>query len=141
MPWMKTRPMADAAGCSERTLKRNMDVRGGCLNLGEHYRHGPSANSSYLWRADLVIEALSHRGMVAAEGRKLLLELTASEQKKLTNATICDAGQGPCNDPTLGELLLLKEIVNCPRYQAATDLDMAAWSFCAPNRARKRRWP
>ena len=81
MPWMKTRPMADAAGCSERTLKRNMDVRGGCLNLGEHYRHGPSANSSYLWRADLVIEALSHRGLVATEGRKLLLELTASEQK------------------------------------------------------------
>ena len=81
MPWLKTRPMADAAGCSERTLKRNMDVRGGCLNLGEHYRHGPSANASYLWRADLVIEALSHRGMVAAEGRKLLLELTASEQK------------------------------------------------------------
>ena len=81
MPWLKTRPMADAAGCSERTLKRNMDVRGGCLNLGEHYRHGPSANASYLWRADLVIEALSHRGMVAAEGRKLLLELTAAGQK------------------------------------------------------------
>ena len=81
MTWLKTRPTADAAGCSDRTLKRNMDVRGGCRNLGEHYRHGPSANSSYLWRADLVIEALSHRGMVAAEGRKLLLELTASGQK------------------------------------------------------------
>ena len=54
---MKTRPTADAAGCSDRTLKRNMDVRGGCLNLGEHYRHGPSANSSYLWNVDLVIEA------------------------------------------------------------------------------------
>ncbi|WP_114987748.1 hypothetical protein [Synechococcus sp. N19] len=58
-----------------------MDVRGGGLNLGEHYRHDPSTNSSYIWRADLVIEALSHRGLVAAEGRKLLLELTASEQK------------------------------------------------------------
>ena len=58
-----------------------MDFRGGCLNLGEHYRHGPSSNSSYLWNVELVIEALSHRGMVAAEGRKLLLELTASEQK------------------------------------------------------------
>ena len=78
---MKTRPMADAAGCSERTLKRNMDVRGGCLNLGEHYRHGPSANSSYLWRTDLVIEALAHRGLVTAKGRELLLELKASEQK------------------------------------------------------------
>ena len=73
--------MANAAGCSERTLKRNMDVRGGCLNLGEHYRHGPSANSSYIWRTDLVIEALAHRGLVAAKGRELLLELTASEQK------------------------------------------------------------
>ena len=70
-----------------------MDVRGGCLNLGEHYRHGPSANASYLWRADLVIEALSHRGMVAAEGRKLR-KLTAPEgvegyllplAKRLTN--------------------------------------------------------
>ena len=81
MPWLKTRPMADAAGCSERTLKRTMDVRGACLNPGDHYRHGPSANASYLWRADLVIEALSHRGMVAAEGRKLLLELTAAGQK------------------------------------------------------------
>ena len=81
MTWLKTRPTAEAAGCSDRTLKRNMDFRGGCLNLGEHYRHGPSANASYLWRADLVIEALSHRGMVAAEGRKLLLELTASGQK------------------------------------------------------------
>ena len=60
---------------------RNMDVRRGGLNLDEHYRHSPSANSSYLWRADLAIEALSHRGMVAAEGRKLLLKLTASEQK------------------------------------------------------------
>ena len=59
MPWMKTRPTADAAGCSDRTLKRNMDVRGGCLNLGEHYRHGPSANSSYLWNVELVIEALA----------------------------------------------------------------------------------
>ena len=58
-----------------------MDVRGGCLNLGEHYRHGPSANSSYLWNVELVIEALAHRGMVQAEGRKLLLELKASEQK------------------------------------------------------------
>ena len=59
----------------------------------------------------------------------------------MTDATICSAGQGPCNDPTLGEFLLLKEIVNCPRYQAATDLGMAAWGFCAPNRARERRWP
>ena len=58
-----------------------MDVRGGCLNLGEHYRHGPSANSSYIWRADLVIEALSYRGMVAQRGRELLVELKASEQK------------------------------------------------------------
>ena len=81
MPWMKTRPMADAAGCSERTLKRNMDVRGGCLNLGEHYRHGPSANSSYLWNVEAVIAALAHCGLVAAEGHKLLLKLTASEQK------------------------------------------------------------
>ena len=52
-----------------------MDVRGGPLNLGEHYRHGPSANSSYLWRTDLVIEALAHRGLVAAKGRELLPEL------------------------------------------------------------------
>ena len=81
MPWMKTRPMADAAGCSERTLKRNMDVRGGCLNLGEHYRHGPSANSSYLWNVELVIEALAYRGLIAQRGRELLLELKASEQK------------------------------------------------------------
>ena len=81
MAWLKTRQMADAAGCSERTLKRSMDVRGGPLNLGEHYRHGPSANSSYLWRTDLVIEALAHRGLVAAKGRELLLKLKASEQK------------------------------------------------------------
>ena len=79
--WLKTGPTADAAGCSERTLKRNMDVRGGCLNLGEHYRHGPSANSSYSANAEVVIEALAHRGLVAAKGRELLLELTASEQK------------------------------------------------------------
>ena len=81
MTWLTTRPMADAAGCSERTLKRNQDVRGGCLNLGEHYRHGPSANSSYVWNVELVIEALAHRGLVAAKGRELLLELKASEQK------------------------------------------------------------
>ena len=81
MPWMKTRPMADAAGCSERTLKRNMDVRGGCLNLGEHYRHGPSANSSYIWNADAIIAALAHRGLVAAKGRELLVELQTAGQK------------------------------------------------------------
>ena len=81
MPWLKPRPTAEAARCSDRTLKRNMDFRGGCLNLGEHYRHGPSANSSYLWNVELVIEALAHRGMVQAEARKVLLELTASEQK------------------------------------------------------------
>ena len=67
MPWMKTRPTADAAGCSDRTPKRNMDFCGGCLNLGEHYRHGPSANSSYLWNVELVIEALAHREMVQAD--------------------------------------------------------------------------
>ena len=50
-------------------------------NLGEHYRHGPSANSSYVWNVELVIEALAHRGLVAAKGRELLLELKASEQK------------------------------------------------------------
>ena len=82
MPWMKTRPTADAAGCSDRTLKRNMDVRGGCLNHGEHYRHGPSANSSYLWNVELVIEALAHRGEVAAKGRKLLLELRSKDGTK-----------------------------------------------------------
>ena len=73
--WLRTPAAAIAVGCSERTLKRQQDVRGGCLNLGEHYRHGPSANSSYLWRTDLVIEALAHRGLVAAKGRELLLEL------------------------------------------------------------------
>ena len=82
MTWLKTRPTADAAGCSDRTLKRNMDVRGGCLNLGEHYRHGPSANSSYLWNVELVIEALAHRGEVAAKGRKLLLELRSKDGTK-----------------------------------------------------------
>ena len=81
MNWLKTRPMADAAVCSERTLKRSMDLRGGALNLGEHYRHGPSANSSYLWNVERTIEALAHRGLVAAKGRELLLELKASEQK------------------------------------------------------------
>ena len=79
--WLKTRPMADAAGCSDRTLKRNMDVRGGCLNLGEHYRHGPSVNSSYLWCVERVINALSHRGLVAAKGRELLVELQTTGQK------------------------------------------------------------
>ena len=101
---MKTRPTADAAGCSERTLKRNMDVRGGCLNRGEHYRHGPSANASYLWRADLVIEALEPPRMVAAEGRKLLLELTASGQK-IDQRHNLRRRSGPCNDPILGEFL------------------------------------
>ena len=62
MPWLKTRPMADAAGCSERTLKRNMDVRGGGLNLGEHYRHGPSTNSSHLWNVKAMIEDMAQRG-------------------------------------------------------------------------------
>ena len=91
MPWLKTRPMADAAGCSERTLKRNMDVRGGCLNLGEHYRHGPSANSSYLWRTDLVIEALAHRGLVAAKGRELLNELQSRDGSKVIKQQLQEA--------------------------------------------------
>ena len=82
MPWMKTRPTADAAGCSDRTLKRNMDIRGGCLNLGEHYRHGPSANSSYLWHVERTIEALAHRGLVAAKGRDLLNELRSRDGAK-----------------------------------------------------------
>ena len=83
--------MADAAGCSERTLKRNMDVRGGCLNLGEHYRHGPSANSSYLWRTDLVIEALAHRGLVAAKGRDLLNELRSKDGSKAIEKQLQEA--------------------------------------------------
>ena len=83
--------MANAAGCSERTLKRNMDVRGGCLNLGEHYRHGPSANSSYLWRTDLVIEALAHRGMVSAKGRELLNELQSRDGSKVIKQQLQEA--------------------------------------------------
>ena len=87
MPWLKTRPTAEAAGCSDRTLKRNMDFRGGCLNLGEHYRHGPSANSSYLWNVELVIEALAHRGLVAAKGRELLpiQEMVSPPQSQIAN--------------------------------------------------------
>ena len=59
-----------------------MDVRGGCLNLGEHYRHGPSANSSYLGNVDLVIEALAHRGLVTAKGRDLLNDLRSIDGSK-----------------------------------------------------------
>ena len=59
-----------------------MDIRGGCLNLNEHYRHGPSANSSYVWNVDLVIEALAHRGLVAAKGRDLLNELRSIDGSK-----------------------------------------------------------
>ena len=79
---MKTRPTADAAGCSDRTLKRNMDIRGGCLNLGEHYRHGPSANSSYIWNVERTIEALAYRGLLAAKGRDLLDELRSRDGAK-----------------------------------------------------------
>ena len=79
MTWLKTRPTAEAAGCSDRTLKRNMDFRGGCLNLG---RHGPSYNSSYLWNVELVIEALAHRGEVNAKGRELLLKLRSKDGTK-----------------------------------------------------------
>ena len=118
-----------------------MDIRGGCLNLNEHYRHGPSANSSYVWNVELVIEALAQPWTGGRQGPGAAPRTQSVGAKKLTDATICSAGQGPCNDPTLGEFLLLKEIVNCPRYQAATDLGMAAWGFCAPNRARERRWP
>ena len=28
--------------CGERTFKREQDIRGGCLNQGENFRHGPS---------------------------------------------------------------------------------------------------
>ena len=59
----------------------------------------------------------------------------------MTNATICDAGQGPCDNPTLGEFLLLKEMVSCPRCQMATDIGLALAGWCAPNRAPERRWP
>ena len=83
------------------------------MNLGEHYRHGPSANSSYLWHVERTIDALAHRGLVAAKGRELLIELQTTGQK-LTNATICGAGRGPCNDQILGEFLLIKEKVLCP---------------------------
>jgi hypothetical protein len=51
------------------------------LNLGEHYRHGPSANSSYLWNVERTIDALAHRGLAAAKGRKLLVELQTTGQK------------------------------------------------------------
>jgi hypothetical protein len=79
--WLRTPAAAIAVGCSERTLKRQQDVRGGCLNLGEHYRHGPSANSSYLWNVERTIDALAHRGLAAAKGRELLVELQTAEQK------------------------------------------------------------
>ena len=59
-----------------------MDIRGGCLNLNEHYRHGPSANSSYVWNVELVIEALAHRGLVAAKSRDLLNELRSKDDSK-----------------------------------------------------------
>ena len=59
-----------------------MDIRGGCLNLGEHYRHGPSANSSYLWHVERTIEALAHRGLVTAKGRNLLNELRSTDGSK-----------------------------------------------------------
>ena len=91
MPWLKTRPTAEAAGCSDRTLKRNMDFRGGCLNLGEHYRHGPSANSSYVWNVELVIEALAHRGLVAAKGRDLLNELRSKDGAKAIEQQLQEA--------------------------------------------------
>lgn len=59
----------------------------------------------------------------------------------MTDTTICGAGQGLCNDLILGEFLLLKEIVNCSRYQAATELVMALREWCAPHRAPQRREP
>ena len=50
----------------------------------------------------------------------------------MTNATICGAGRGPCNDPTLGEFLLIKEIVRCPKCRMATDVGLAAHLLSTP---------
>ena len=79
--WLRTPAAAIAVGCSERTLKRQQDFRGGCLNEGQHWRRGISTNSSYIWCVERVIDALSNRGLVAAKGRELLLELQTAEQK------------------------------------------------------------
>ena len=57
----------------------------------------------------------------------------------MTNATICGAGRGPCNDPTLGEFLLIKEMVCYPKCQMSTEVGLALAGWCAPNRAPERR--
>ena len=59
--WLKTPAAAKAVGCSERTLKREQDFRGGCLIEGEHWRRGISRNSSYIWCVERVYEALKNR--------------------------------------------------------------------------------
>ena len=59
--WLKTPAAAKAVGCSERTLKREQDFRGGCLIEGEHWRRGISRNSSYIWCVERVYEALKSR--------------------------------------------------------------------------------
>ena len=54
--------------------------------------------------------------------------------KKLTNATICDAGRGPYNDPTLGEFLPIQEMVSPPQSQIAKEFRGAADQAHAPSR-------
>jgi|TARA_R100000482_G_C5055751_1_gene114763 hypothetical protein len=83
--WLKTPAAAKAVGCSERTLKREQDFRGGCLIEGEHWRRGISRNSSYIWCVERVYEALKSRtyGDAAQLGMKLpkhiVMELGGSQ--------------------------------------------------------------
>ena len=65
--------MADTICCSERILKRNQDVRGEFLDLGDHYRHGPSTNRSNLWNVEAMIGAVAHRGLADAKSDELQL--------------------------------------------------------------------
>ena len=66
--WLRTPDAVPVTGLSARTLKRYMDVNGGCLNHMQHYRRGPSKNSAILWEVNGVIEALEYRGMIARQG-------------------------------------------------------------------------
>ena len=55
----------------------------------------------------------------------------------MTDATICSAGQGPCNDPTLGEFLPFREMVSPPQSLFSTEFLGAPVPVHAPSRAPK----
>lgn len=63
--WLRTCEAASLLSVHPETLLRRRDVKGGYYISGEHYLHGPTANSPIRWNAEACLLADHRQGLRA----------------------------------------------------------------------------